>query len=104
MVASAMDTVTGSRLAIAISRQGGLGFVHRNMSIERQVEEIDKVKRSESGMIVDPVTIAPEIIREPSSRHHDQVPRLGPSRHARARSSAFSPIAISVSSAISISP
>jgi len=60
-----MDTVTGSRLAIAISRQGGLGFVHRNMSIERQVEEIDKVKRSESGMIVDPVTIAPEItVRE----------------------------------------
>jgi IMP dehydrogenase len=65
IVASAMDTVTGSRLAIAISRQGGLGFVHRNMSIERQVEEIDKVKRSESGMIVDPVTIAPEItVRE----------------------------------------
>ena len=65
IVAAAMDTVTGSRLAIAISRQGGLGFVHRNMSIERQVEEIDKVKRSESGMIVDPVTIAPEItVRE----------------------------------------
>ncbi len=65
VVAAAMDTVTGSRLAIAISRQGGLGFVHRNMSIERQVEEIDKVKRSESGMIVDPVTIAPEItVRE----------------------------------------
>jgi len=65
IVAAAMDTVTGSRLAIAISRQGGLGFVHRNMSIERQVEEVDKVKRSESGMIVDPVTIAPEItVRE----------------------------------------
>ena len=61
IVASAMDTVTGSRLAIAISRQGGLGFVHRNMSIERQVEEVDKVKRSESGMIVDPVTISPEL-------------------------------------------
>src|SRR5271156_2405677 len=55
IVASAMDTVTDARLAIAISRQGGLGFVHRNMSIERQVEEVDKVKRSESGMIVDPV-------------------------------------------------
>ena len=61
IVAAAMDTVTDSRLAIAISRQGGLGFVHRNMSIERQVEEVDKVKRSESGMIVDPVTIAPEM-------------------------------------------
>ncbi len=61
VVAAAMDTVTDARLAIAISRQGGLGFVHRNMSIERQVEEVDKVKRSESGMIVDPVTISPEL-------------------------------------------
>ena len=61
VVAAAMDTVTESRLAIAIARQGGFGFVHRNMSIGRQAEEIDKVKRSESGMIVDPVTIAPEI-------------------------------------------
>jgi IMP dehydrogenase len=61
VVAAAMDTVTDSRLAIAISRQGGIGFIHRNMSIERQAEEVDKVKRSESGMIVDPVTIAPEM-------------------------------------------
>jgi IMP dehydrogenase len=60
IVASAMDTVTDSRLAIAMARQGGLGFVHRNMSLERQVEEVDKVKRSESGMIVDPVTVTPE--------------------------------------------
>jgi IMP dehydrogenase len=62
---AAMDTVTESRLGIAIARQGGLGFIHRNMSIERQREEVDRVKRSESGMIVDPVTIRPEItIRE----------------------------------------
>jgi len=61
VVAAAMDTVTDARLAIAIARQGGIGFVHRNMSIEKQAEEIDRVKRSESGMIVDPVTIAPEI-------------------------------------------
>ena len=61
IVAAAMDTVTDSRLAIAIARQGGIGFIHRNMSIERQAEEVDKVKRSESGMIVDPVTIAPEM-------------------------------------------
>ena len=61
IVAAAMDTVTDSRLAIAIARQGGLGFVHRNMTIDRQAEEVDRVKRSESGMIVDPVTIAPEI-------------------------------------------
>jgi len=61
IVAAAMDTVTDSRLAIAIARQGGIGFIHRNMSIARQAEEVDKVKRSESGMIVDPVTIAPEL-------------------------------------------
>ena len=62
---AAMDTVTESRLGIALARQGGLGFIHRNMPIERQREEVDRVKRSESGMIVDPVTIRPEItIRE----------------------------------------
>src|SRR5579863_9888974 len=61
IVAAAMDTVTDSRLAIAIARQGGIGFIHRNMTIDRQAEEVDRVKRSESGMIVDPVTIAPEI-------------------------------------------
>jgi IMP dehydrogenase len=61
IVAAAMDTVTDSRLAIAIARQGGVGFIHRNMSVERQAEEVDRVKRSESGMIVDPVTIAPEL-------------------------------------------
>src|SRR5277367_1943094 len=61
IVAAAMDTVTDARLAIAIARQGGIGFVHRNMSIDRQAEEVDRVKRSESGMIVDPVTIAPEL-------------------------------------------
>src|ERR1700723_3618211 len=65
IVASAMDTVTDARLAIAIARQGGIGFVHRNMTIDRQAEEVDKVKRSESGMIVDPVTISPELtVRE----------------------------------------
>src|ERR1700690_4381009 len=61
IVAAAMDTVTDARLAIAIARQGGIGFIHRNMTIDRQAEEVDKVKRSESGMIVDPVTIAPEL-------------------------------------------
>jgi IMP dehydrogenase len=61
VLSAAMDTVTESRLAIAIARQGGLGFIHRNMPIERQAEEVDRVKRSESGMIVAPVTIEPEL-------------------------------------------
>ncbi|MGH9601554.1 MAG: IMP dehydrogenase [Terriglobales bacterium] len=61
LVSAAMDTVTESRLAIAIARQGGMGIIHRNMPVERQAEEIDRVKRSESGMIVDPVTISPDI-------------------------------------------
>jgi IMP dehydrogenase len=60
IVSSAMDTVTESHLAIALAQQGGVGFIHRNMSIDRQAEEVDRVKRSESGMIVDPITIAPD--------------------------------------------
>src|SRR4051794_24211355 len=55
IVSAAMDTVTESHLAIALAQQGGIGIIHRNMSIERQTEEVDRVKRSESGMIVDPI-------------------------------------------------
>src|SRR6202163_3184192 len=65
LCSSAMDTVTEASLAIAIAQQGGIGVVHKNLTIDRQAEEVDKVKRSESGMIVDPVTIPPELsVRE----------------------------------------
>ncbi|MBA3715757.1 MAG: IMP dehydrogenase, partial [Pyrinomonadaceae bacterium] len=57
LCSAAMDTVTEAALAIAIAQQGGIGVIHKNMPVERQAEEVDKVKRSESGMIVDPVTI-----------------------------------------------
>ena len=60
IVSAAMDTVTEARLAIALAREGGLGIIHRNLSIADQVAEVDKVKRSESGMIVEPVTLRPD--------------------------------------------
>lgn len=60
LVSAAMDTVTEARLAIALAQQGGVGFIHRNLSIDEQTAEVDKVKRSESGMIVDPITMTPD--------------------------------------------
>jgi IMP dehydrogenase len=60
VLSAAMDTVTEARLAIALAREGGIGVLHRNLPLEQQAEEVDKVKRSESGMIVDPITLPPE--------------------------------------------
>lgn len=60
IVSAAMDTVTEANLAIALAQEGGIGILHKNMSIERQAAEVRKVKRSESGMIVDPITLYPD--------------------------------------------
>ncbi len=74
VISAAMDTVTESRLAIALARQGGLGVIHRNLSIEEQASEVERVKRSESGMITDPITLGPNATlaqaEEIMSRYH----------------------------------
>src|SRR3989475_11722538 len=64
LVSAAMDTVTESRLAIAMAQQGGLGVIHKNLSIAEQASEVDRVKRSQSGMIVDPIKIGRASCRE----------------------------------------
>src|SRR5678816_4394432 len=65
MLSSPMDTVTEHEMAIALAREGGLGVIHKNMTVEFQTEEVNKVKRSANGIIVDPITLHPE---EPVSR------------------------------------
>jgi IMP dehydrogenase len=65
LISAAMDTVTEAEMAIAIAREGGIGIIHRNMTIERQADEVDRVKRSESGMIQNPITLSPhQTVRE----------------------------------------
>src|SRR5438552_4849858 len=59
IISAAMDTVTEGRLGIALAREGGIGIIHRNLSMDEQAQEVDKVKRSESGMITDPITLEP---------------------------------------------
>src|SRR5580700_2891639 len=60
ILSAAMDTVTEARLAVALARLGGVGVIHRNMGVERQAEEVDRVKRSEAGMVLNPVKIRPD--------------------------------------------
>ncbi len=72
IISSGMDTVTEARMAIAMAREGGLGIIHKNMSIERQADEVDKVKRSEHGIIVDPIFLAPHNILQDA---HDLMER-----------------------------
>ena len=105
VVSAAMDTVTEARLAIALAREGGIGIVHRNLSIEDQIAEVDKVKRSEAGMIVEPVTLQPDaLVRDALAlmeRYHiSGVPIVD----AGASSSASSRTAISASAPTPRSP
>ena len=88
LVSAAMDTVTESAMAISMARAGGIGIVHKNMSIERQKLEIEKVKKSESGMIIDPITCLLYTSPSPRARRHRRaragsharVPRVRPAR------------------------
>ncbi len=86
-LSAAMDTVTEARLAIALAREGGLGIVHRNLSIADQVAEVDKVKRSESGMIVEPVTLRAGRPRRRRARADGALPDLRRADHRRRRAS-----------------
>lgn len=85
MVSSAMDTVTESRLAIALAREGGIGILHKNMSIDRQAEQVRKVKRTENGLILDPITLPEtatilEALRLMKDNHIGGIPIVGPSK------------------------
>ena len=95
IVSAAMDTVTEARMAIALAREGGIGIVHRNLSIADQVAEVDKVKRSESGMIVEPLTLPPDApvadALELMERYH--ISGVPDHRRGRAAWSASSPTA-----------
>ena len=101
-----MDTVTEARLAIALAREGGIGIVHRNLSIEDQVAEVDKVKRSEAGMIVEPVTLPPDaLVRDALElMAHYKVSGVPITDDGRACSSASSRTATSASRTTSTQP
>ena len=81
MMSAGMDTVTEHRMAIAMARQGGIGIIHKNMSIEAQAEEVDKVKRSENGVITDPFYLSPDHTLEDAEQSDGEVPDLRRSDH-----------------------
>ena len=83
LLSAAMDTVTESEMAIAMAQHGGLGVIHKNLSIEEQASEVDRVKRSESGMIVNPITLSPDAPHQRGARADAQVPHLGRARSPR---------------------
>jgi IMP dehydrogenase len=85
LVSSAMDTVTEARMAIAMARAGGMGVLHRNLSIADQAGQVEMVKRSEAGMVTDPVTCSPEQHAGRGRRHVRPVPHLGPAGRRRLR-------------------
>ena len=85
IVSAAMDTVTEARMAIALAREGGIGVVHRNLSVEEQAAEVDKVKRSEAGMIVEPVTLPPDAPVAAALSDHGDLPDLRRPGHRRGR-------------------
>ena len=76
-----MDTVTDSRMAIAMAQQGGMGIIHKNMTIEAQADEVDRVKRSESGMIVNPITMSPDQKIHEAMEVMKTIQDLGPAHH-----------------------
>ena len=100
LLSAAMDTVTESRMAVAMARQGGIGILHRNLSIADQASQVDRVKRSESGMVTDPVTTTPDatVAEVDALCGHFRVSGLPVVDQARVCSSASSPTATCASS------
>ncbi len=85
LLSAAMDTVTEARLAIALAREGGIGILHRNLSPQDQAGEVDKVKRSQSGMIVEPITLPPDSLAARSGGHHGHLPHQRRANRRRER-------------------